>query len=84
MDAPCRRGWWEERSDWEGKVALIAGCTGAIDRFHAVVGAREERFVSFRLKDLDATGAGYASIDCSSDKKARCVKSSQERVATPL
>ena len=47
---------------WKGKVAVIAGCTGAIDRFHAVVGALGERFVSFRLKDLDATLQGTQAL----------------------
>jgi NrS-1 polymerase HBD domain len=47
---------------WKGKLAFIAGCTGAIDRFHAVVGALGERFVSFRLKDLDATQQGTQAL----------------------
>ena len=47
---------------WKGKVAVIAGCTGAIDRFHAVVGALGERFVSFRLKDLDTTLQGTQAL----------------------
>jgi hypothetical protein len=47
---------------WEGKLALIAGCTGAIDRFHAVVGALGERFCSYRLQDLDAKAQGNMAL----------------------
>lgn len=39
---------------WEGKLALIAGCTPAIDSHHAVMGSMGERFVLYRLPKMDA------------------------------
>jgi len=38
---------------WSGKVALIAGCTPAIDSHHAVMGSMGERFVIYRLPPVD-------------------------------
>jgi hypothetical protein len=38
---------------WSGKVGLIAGCTPTIDRHYAVMGAMGERFVLFRLPEVD-------------------------------
>jgi hypothetical protein len=35
--------------EWQGKLAVIAGCTGAIDSFHAVIGAMGERFIFYRF-----------------------------------
>jgi hypothetical protein len=40
---------------WSGKVGLIAGCTPSIDRHHAVMGAMGERFILFRLPEVDST-----------------------------
>jgi hypothetical protein len=37
---------------WQGKLAVIAGCTGTIDRYHAVIGAMGERFVFYRFPEL--------------------------------
>ena len=39
---------------WQGKVGLVAGCTPSIDRHHAVMGAMGERFILFRLPDVDS------------------------------
>jgi energy-coupling factor transporter ATP-binding protein EcfA2 len=39
---------------WEGKVGLVGGCTPTIDRHHAVMGAMGERFVLYRLPEVDA------------------------------
>ena len=39
---------------WEGKVGLIAGVTPTIDRHHAVMGSMGERFILFRLPEIDA------------------------------
>jgi hypothetical protein len=36
-----------------GKVGLIAGCTPTIDRHHAVMGAMGERFLLFRLPEVE-------------------------------
>jgi hypothetical protein len=38
---------------WSGKVGLVAGCTPTIDRHYAVMGAMGERFVLFRLPEVD-------------------------------
>jgi hypothetical protein len=38
---------------WSGKVGLIAGCTPAIDRHHAVMGSMGERFALYRLPETD-------------------------------
>jgi hypothetical protein len=37
---------------WQGKLAVIGGCTGTIDRYHAVIGAMGERFVFYRFPEL--------------------------------
>jgi hypothetical protein len=39
---------------WSGKVGLIGACTPTIDRHHGVMGAMGERFVLYRLPDVDA------------------------------
>jgi hypothetical protein len=39
---------------WSGKVGLVAGCTPTIDRHHAVMGSMGERFVLFRIPEVDA------------------------------
>ncbi len=38
---------------WAGKVGLIAACTPAIDSHHAVMGSMGERFVLYRLPEID-------------------------------
>ena len=48
---------------WEGKLSLIAGCTGAIDRYHAIVGALGERFLSYRLHTLEADQQGRRALE---------------------
>jgi hypothetical protein len=39
---------------WEGKLALLAACTATIDTHHAVIGTMGERFVLYRLPQLNA------------------------------
>jgi hypothetical protein len=39
---------------WSGKVGLVAGCTPSIDRHHAVMGAMGERFLLFRLPEVES------------------------------
>jgi hypothetical protein len=39
---------------WVGRVGLIAGVTPTIDRHHAVMGAMGERFILFRLPQVDS------------------------------
>lgn len=38
---------------WKGKVGMIGGVTPTIDRHHAVMGAMGERFVLYRLPEID-------------------------------
>jgi hypothetical protein len=38
---------------WKGKVGLVGGVTPTIDRHHAVMGAMGERFVLYRLPEVD-------------------------------
>lgn len=38
---------------WSGKVGFVGGCTPTIDRHHAVMGAMGERFVLYRLPEVD-------------------------------
>jgi hypothetical protein len=38
---------------WAGKVGLVGGCTPTIDRHHAVMGAMGERFVLYRMPEVD-------------------------------
>jgi len=38
---------------WAGKVGLIAGCTGEIDRHHVVIAAMGERFLTCRMPDAN-------------------------------
>jgi hypothetical protein len=40
---------------WSGKVGLVGGCTPTIDRHHAVMGAMGERFLLFRLPEVDSS-----------------------------
>jgi hypothetical protein len=35
--------------DWAGKLAVMAGCTGTIDSYHAVIGTMGERFIFYRF-----------------------------------
>jgi len=54
---------------WEGKLSLIAGCTGAIDRYHAIVGALGERFLSYRLQTLEADQQGRRALELAGHEK---------------
>jgi hypothetical protein len=47
---------------WSGKVGLIAGCTPTIDRHHAVMGAMGERFILFRLPEVDSAAQGRRAL----------------------
>jgi hypothetical protein len=39
---------------WQGKIGLLAGCTAAIDSYHQVVATMGERFLLYRLPEIDA------------------------------
>ena len=41
--------------EWRGKVGLLAGSTQSIDRHHAVMSAMGERFLLFRLPEVDTS-----------------------------
>jgi DNA-binding transcriptional ArsR family regulator len=57
---------------WSGKVGLVAGCTPTIDRHHAVMGAMGERFVLFRLPEVDASEqARYALAHAGHERQMR-------------
>jgi hypothetical protein len=38
---------------WSGKVGFLGGCTPTIDRHHAVMGTMGERFILYRIPDVD-------------------------------
>jgi hypothetical protein len=47
---------------WEGRVGMLAGVTPTIDRHHGVMSAMGERFVFFRLPDMDVSEQARRSI----------------------
>jgi hypothetical protein len=48
---------------WQGKLAVIGGCTGTIDRYHAVIGAMGERFVFYRWPEISAREQAKGALD---------------------
>lgn len=40
--------------NWSGKCALIGGCTPSIDRHHGIMSSMGERFLFYRLPEVDA------------------------------
>jgi hypothetical protein len=47
---------------WQGKVAIIGGCTPAIDSHHAVLSAMGERFLLYRIHVADARSHAASAI----------------------
>jgi hypothetical protein len=47
---------------WTGKVGLVGACTPTIDRHHAVMGAMGERFILYRLPEVDANMQGREAL----------------------
>jgi hypothetical protein len=47
---------------WQGKCALIAGCTPVIDQHHAVMASMGERFLLFRLPELNADELAFRAL----------------------
>jgi len=47
---------------WSGRVGMLAGVTPTIDRHHGVMAAMGERFVFFRLPDMDVAEQARRSI----------------------
>jgi len=41
------------RLAWEGKVGLVAGCTAVVDSHHQVMATMGERFLLYRLGEID-------------------------------
>jgi hypothetical protein len=39
--------------EWEGKLGLLGGCTPSIDSHHTVMATMGERFILFRMPELD-------------------------------
>jgi energy-coupling factor transporter ATP-binding protein EcfA2 len=57
---------------WAGKVGFVGGVTPTIDRHHAVMGAMGERFMLFRLPNVDAdTQARRALSHAGKEKRMR-------------
>lgn len=54
---------------WKGKVGLVGGCTPTIDRHHAVMGAMGERFVLYRLPEVDANVQARQALGHSGHEK---------------
>lgn len=48
---------------WRGKAGLIAACTPTIDRHHAVIGAMGERFLLYRLPEIDGDEQAGRALD---------------------
>jgi DNA-binding transcriptional ArsR family regulator len=68
---------------WSGKVGLIAGCTPAIDSHHAVMGSMDERFVLFRLPQVDADKQARRALTHAGHERAMRVELA-EAVETAL
>jgi hypothetical protein len=57
---------------WRGKVGMVGGVTPTIDRHHAVMGAMGERFVLYRLPEIDPdTQARRALSHAGKEKQMR-------------
>jgi len=48
---------------WQGKVGLLGGVTPAVDSHHTVMGALGERFVLYRLPEIDADAQARRALD---------------------
>lgn len=48
---------------WEGKVGLLGGVTPAVDSHHAVMGALGERFMLYRLPDVDPDAQAQRALE---------------------
>ena len=69
---------------WAGKVGLVGGCTPTIDRHHAVMGAMGERFVLYRLPEVDATEQARAGARARRPRDDRCAAELADAVAAPV
>jgi hypothetical protein len=55
---------------WQGKVGLVGGVTGSIDRYGQVVGALGDRYLLLRLPDVDPQAMATAALAQGSSQKA--------------
>jgi hypothetical protein len=61
-----------KRVVWDGKLGLIAGCTGIIDKYHSVNHILGERFLLYRLESNDrASSARKALQNAGREKQIR-------------
>jgi hypothetical protein len=56
--------------EWQGKVGFVGGVTPTIDRHHAVMGAMGERFMLYRLPDVDADLQSRRALSHAGKEKA--------------
>lgn len=55
---------------WSGKVGFVGGCTQTIDRHHAVMGAMGERFLFYRLPEIDSSMQAYRALKHAGKERA--------------
>jgi hypothetical protein len=54
---------------WEGRIGLIGGVTGAIDRHHEVISSMGDRFLYYRLPTADRDGVLNITFDRTESEK---------------
>jgi hypothetical protein len=54
---------------WTGKVGLIAGCTPTIDSYHAVISAMGDRFLMFRMPQVDESALALRALEQTSSER---------------
>ena len=54
---------------WEGKMALLTGCTQAIDRHRAMSAEMGERFLSYRFDLSDGWSESYKALDIANSEE---------------
>ncbi|HEX6762893.1 MAG TPA: hypothetical protein VF094_08845 [Gaiellaceae bacterium] len=59
-----------QKLSWAGKVGLVAGCTPIIDRHASVMGAMGERFILFRLPDVDGEEQAHRALEHAGKEQA--------------
>jgi len=54
---------------WQGKIGLLAAVTPTVDRHHALMASMGERFVMFRLPEVDADSQALRALDHAGKEK---------------
>lgn len=54
---------------WDGKIGLIAGCTPTIDGHHSVMASMGERFVLYRLPEVNPSAQAKRALSHSGQEK---------------